>query len=91
MVILATHSPKKEIQTMISCRSHCLNFLFEEWVASICMVTKNVCIPYMRKSQPYNISLANHTIHVFVMGLVGIRNHIYFGGKPLGFIILGVL
>jgi hypothetical protein len=31
-----------------------------------CMVIKNICIPYMQKNQPYNTSLANHTIHVFV-------------------------
>ncbi len=31
------------------------------------MVTKNVCMAYMRKNQPYNTSLANHTIHVFVI------------------------
>jgi hypothetical protein len=22
-----------------------------------------------------------------ILGLIGIRNHIYFGGKPLGFIV----
>ena len=52
-----------------------------------CMVTKNVCIPYMRKNQPYNTSLANHTIHVFVTpgcNQVVIRNAVIitYGDQP---------
>ena len=34
------------------------------------MVTKNVCMAYIQKNQPYNTSLANHTIHVFVIPFI---------------------
>jgi hypothetical protein len=32
---------------MISCRSHCLNFLFEEWVASIVETTISTILNYL--------------------------------------------